>query len=204
MGRPLPGYRVVLIDVDGREGSDGEVCLDLSAGPLGLMRGYEDSEQATAQAMRGGCYHTGDTAVRDADGYVTFVGRADDVFKASDYRISPFELESVLLEHEAVTEVAIVPSPDPLRLAIPKAFITIKGDAVPGRELAESILAFARRQLAPYKRVRRIEFVTELPKTLSGKIRRVELRNAESERRQRRERGAHEYFEDDFPGLKRE
>jgi acetyl-CoA synthetase len=204
MGRPLPGYRVVLIDIDGRESSDGEVCLDLSAGPLGLMRGYEDSEQATAQAMRGGCYHTGDTAVRDADGYVTFVGRADDVFKASDYRISPFELESVLLEHEAVTEVAIVPSPDPLRLAIPKAFVTVRGDAVPGSELAESILAFARRQLAPYKRVRRIEFVTELPKTLSGKIRRVELRNAESERRQRRERGTHEYFEDDFPGLKRE
>ncbi|MGE5170510.1 MAG: AMP-binding protein [Rudaea sp.] len=204
MGRPLPGYRVVLLDVDGREAADGEVCLDLSAHPLGLMRDYEDSEQATARAMRGGYYHTGDTAVRDADGYVTFVGRADDVFKASDYRISPFELESVLLEHEAVTEVAVVPSPDPLRLAIPKAFVTVRSDAVPGGELAESILAFARRQLAPYKRVRRIEFVTELPKTLSGKIRRVELRNAESERRQRRERAPHEYSEDDFPALKRE
>ncbi|MEO9136257.1 MAG: AMP-binding protein [Casimicrobiaceae bacterium] len=204
MGRPLPGYRVTLLDVEGREGPDGEVCLDLGARPLGLMRGYEDSPQATAQAMRDGCYHTGDTAVRDADGYVTFVGRADDVFKASDYRISPFELESILLEHEFVTEVAVVPSPDPMRLAIPKAFITVSSGSVPSRELAENILAFARRQLAPYKRVRRIEFVIELPKTLSGKIRRVELRKAEAERRQRGERSQNEYFEEDFPDLRRD
>ena len=204
MGRPLPGYRVVLLDVDGREADDGEVCLDLSKDPLGLMRGYEDSAQATANAMRGGYYHTGDTAARDADGYVTFVGRADDVFKSSDYRISPFELESALLEHACVTEVAVVPSPDPLRLAIPKAYVTVTAGSVPGRDLARDIFAFARRQLAPYKRVRRIEFVTELPKTLSGKIRRVELRNAEAARRERSERAEHEYFEDDFPELKRE
>ena len=204
MGRPLPGYRVTLLDVEGREGPDGEVCLDLDARPLGLMRGYQDSPQATAQAMRDGCYHTGDTAVCDADGYVTFVGRADDVFKASDYRISPFELESILLEHEFVTEVAVVPSPDPMRLAIPKAFITVSSGSVPSRELAENILAFARKQLAPYKRVRRIEFVIELPKTLSGKIRRVELRNAEAERRQRGERSQNEYFEEDCPDLRRD
>ena len=200
----MPGYRVVLLDVDGREADDGEVCLDLSRVPLGLMRGYEDSEQATAHAMRGGFYHTGDTASRDADGYVTFVGRADDVFKSSDYRISPFELESALLEHECVTEVAVVPSPDPLRLAIPKAYVTITSGSVPDRALARDILAFARRQLAAYKRVRRIEFVTELPKTLSGKIRRVELRKAEAARRERDERAEHEFFEEDFPDLKRE
>ena len=204
MGRPLPGYRVRLLDVDGHGADEGEVCLDLAAHPLGLMRGYEDSPQATAQAMRDGHYHTGDTATRDADGYVTFVGRADDVFKASDYRISPFELESALLEHAAVTEVAIVPSPDPIRLAVPKAFVTLATGSEPGRELAEDILAFARRQLAPYKRVRRIEFVTELPKTLSGKIRRVELRRTEALRRQGDQRAALEYFEEDFPGLKRE
>ncbi len=204
MGRPLPGYRVSLRDIDGRAADEGEVCLDLAAHPLGLMRGYEDSPQATAQAMRDGHYHTGDTATRDADGYVTFVGRADDVFKASDYRISPFELESALLEHAAVTEVAIVPSPDPLRLAVPKAFVTVTAASQPGSALAEDILAFARRKLAAYKRVRRIEFVAELPKTLSGKIRRVELRHAEAERRRRGLREPLEYFEEDFPGLKRD
>jgi len=204
MGRPLPGFRVVLLDLDGREADDGEVCLDLAKGPLGLMRGYEDSAQATAKAMRDGYYHTGDTATRAGDGYVTFVGRADDVFKSSDYRISPFELESALLEHECVTEVAVVPSPDPLRLAIPKAYVTVTSGSVPGRELARDILAFARRQLAAYKRVRRIEFVGELPKTLSGKIRRIELRNAEAARRARNERAQHEYFEEDFPDLKRD
>ena len=204
MGRPLPGYRISLLDVDGRAADEGEVCLDLDAHPLGLMRGYEDSPQATAQAMRDGHYHTGDTATRDADGYVTFVGRADDVFKASDYRISPFELESALLEHVAVTEVAIVPSPDPIRLAVPKAFVTLAAGSAAGRELAEDILACARGKLAAYKRVRRIEFVAELPKTLSGKIRRVELRHAEAERRQRGLREPLEYFEEDFPGLKRD
>ena len=204
MGRPLPGYRVALLDLEGREAADGEVCLDLDAHPLGLMRGYEDSPQATAQAMRDGFYHTGDTATRDADGYVTFVGRADDVFKSSDYRISPFELESTLLEHACVTEVAVVPSPDPVRLDIPKAYVTVTAGTAPNRALAQDILAFARRQLAPYKRVRRIEFVAELPKTLSGKIRRVELRKAEALRRERGERAQDEYFEEDFPDLKRE
>ena len=204
MGRPLPGYRVVLLDASGREASEGEVCVRLDPRPLGLMQDYEDSPQATAQAMRDGYYHTGDTAIRDADGYVTFVGRSDDVFKASDYRISPFELESALLEHDAVTEAAVVPSPDPVRLAVPKAFITVTSASVPSPELARNILVFARSQLAPYKRVRRIEFVVELPKTLSGKIRRVELRKVEAERRARGARDEHEYFEEDFTDLKRD
>jgi len=203
MGRPLPGYQVALLDVDGKECDEGEVCLKLGdARPLGLMACYEDSAEKTADVMRDGYYHTGDVAMRDADGYLTFVGRADDVFKASDYRISPFELESVLIEHDAVTEVAVVPSPDPLRLAVPKAFVTLAKDRTPGTELAREILAFARERLAPYKRVRRIEFVTELPKTLSGKIRRVDLRKLEAERRERNVRDAQEYFEEDFPGLK--
>ncbi|KAB0564533.1 AMP-binding protein [Pseudomonas sp. R11F] len=198
MGRPLPGYQVALLDPDGRPGTEGEVALPLAVRPLGLMLGYEDSPEKTAEVMRDGYYRTGDTAQIDADGYITFVGRADDVFKASDYRISPFELESALIEHPAVMEVAVVPSPDPLRLAVPKAFLILAHDSVGDAELARHILAFAREQLAPYKRVRRIEFVSELPKTISGKIRRVELRQMEVLRRQGDTRGEHEHFEEDF------
>ncbi|WP_095153801.1 AMP-binding protein [Pseudomonas sp. Irchel 3E13] len=202
MGRPLPGYQVSLLDPDGLPGNEGEVALPLAIRPLGLMLGYEDSPEKTAEVMRDGYYRTGDTAQIDADGYITFVGRADDVFKASDYRISPFELESALIEHPAVMEVAVVPSHDPVRLAVPKAFLILAHDQVGSAELAHSILAFAREHLAPYKRVRRIEFVTELPKTISGKIRRVELRQMEVQRRQGDSRGEHEHFEEDFPQLK--
>ncbi len=202
MGRPLPGYAVVLLNADGQPADEGEVCLALAERPLGLMVGYQDSAEKTADVMRDGHYHTGDVAMRDGDGMITFVGRADDVFKASDYRISPFELESALIEHEAVAEVAVVPSPDPLRLAVPKAFLLLTAGATPDRALAEAIFAFARRQLAPYKRVRRIEFVTELPKTISGKIRRVQLRQQEAERRAAGTRSDGEFFEDDFPGLR--
>ena len=202
MGRPLPGYEVVLLDVDDHPSDEGEVSLNLAVRPLGLMEAYEDSPEKTAEVMRQGCYRTGDTATRDADGYITFVGRADDVFKASDYRISPFELESCLIEHPAVTEVAIVPSPDPVRLAVPKAFVTLLPGEHPSAELAEAIFAFSRERLAPYKRVRRIQFVTELPKTISGKIRRVQMRRAEHERSEATARGEFEYFEEDFPALK--
>lgn len=198
MGRPLPGYQVALLDADGVPGTEGEVALPLDVRPLGLMLGYEDSPEKTAEVMRDGYYRTGDTAQIDADGYITFVGRADDVFKASDYRISPFELESALIEHPAVMEVAVVPSPDPLRLAVPKAFLILAHDAPGSAELARHILDFAREHLAPYKRVRRIEFVSELPKTISGKIRRVELRQMEVLRRQSETRGEHEHFEEDF------
>lgn len=198
MGRPLPGYQVALLDADGVPGTEGEVALPLEVRPLGLMLGYEDSPEKTAEVMRDGYYRTGDTAQIDADGYITFVGRADDVFKASDYRISPFELESALIEHPAVMEVAVVPSPDPLRLAVPKAFLILAHDALGSAELARHILEFAREHLAPYKRVRRIEFVSELPKTISGKIRRVELRQMEVVRRQSDTRGEQEHFEEDF------
>jgi len=198
MGRPLPGYQVALLDADGVPGTEGEVALPLDIRPLGLMLCYEDSPEKTAEVMRDGYYRTGDTAQIDADGYITFVGRADDVFKASDYRISPFELESALIEHPAVMEVAVVPSPDPLRLAVPKAFLILAHDAPGSAELARHILEFAREHLAPYKRVRRIEFVSELPKTISGKIRRVELRQMEVVQRQSGTRGEQEHFEEDF------
>lgn len=204
MGLPLPGYKIKLLDADGHEADEGEVCIDLSARPLGLMEGYLDSPEKNAEVMRGGYYHTGDTAARDADGYLTFVGRADDVFKASGYRISPFELESALIEHEAVVEVAVVPCPDPVRTAVPKAYLILAPGAVAGPELAEMIFAFARQQLAPYKRVRRIEFVTELPKTISGKIRRVQLRAQEVERHASSTRGAGEHMESDFPNLRQD
>lgn len=202
MGRPLPGYRVTMLDPDGVPGNEGEVALPLDVRPLGLMLCYEDSPEKTAEVMRDGYYRTGDTAQIDEDGYITFVGRADDVFKASDYRISPFELESALIEHPAVMEVAVVPSPDPVRLAVPKAFLILAHGEPGNAELAGDILAFAREHLAPYKRVRRIEFVTELPKTISGKIRRVELRQMEVQRRQSETRGAQEHFEEDFPQFK--
>jgi len=201
MGRPMPGYDVVLLDPDGREAEEGEIALKLDPRPTGLMIGYKDDAEKNAEVMAGGYYRTGDVASRDADGYITYVGRADDVFKASDYRISPFELESVLIEHPAVAEAAVVPSPDPLRLAVPKAVVTLVAGQKPSPELAEDILRFTREHLAPYKRIRRIEF-TDLPKTISGKIRRVELRRTEEDRRQKDQRGDLEFWEEDFPNLK--
>jgi acetyl-CoA synthetase len=197
MGRPLPGYHVVLVDpVSGEPSRDGEICLDLSQRPLGLMTGYLDDPALNEAAMRGGYYHTGDVATRDDDGYITYIGRTDDVFKASDYRISPFELESVLIEHEAVAEAAVVPSPDPVRLAVPKAYILLTATSEPSPELARSIMAFCRDRVAPYKRIRRIEFA-DLPKTISGKIRRVELRGLETSGRESI-RGVTEFWEEDF------
>jgi acetyl-CoA synthetase len=198
MGRPMPGHTVVLLDPDGHPADEGEICLDLRRRPTGLTEGYADDRDATAKVMRGGYYHTGDIAARDADGYFTYIGRADDVFKASDYRLSPFELESALIEHPAIAEAAVVPSPDPIRHAVPKAFVTLAPGYDPSAELAREIFAFLRQSLAPYKRIRRLEFAA-LPKTISGKIRRVELRALEAERRRRGERGAAEFFEDDVP-----
>ncbi|ROQ95071.1 acetyl-CoA synthetase [Streptomyces sp. 2132.2] len=177
MGRPAPGYEIVLLDpLTGKESPDeGELCVDLRTRPAGVMTGYRDDPERTAEAMAGGLYRTGDIASRDEAGYLTYVGRSDDVFKASDYKISPFELESALLEHEAVAEAAVVPAPDPLRLAVPKAYIALAAGWEPGPETARALFAHSRAVLSPYKRIRRIEFA-ELPKTVSGKIRRVELR----------------------------
>jgi acetyl-CoA synthetase len=203
MGRPLPGYEIALIDpASGEAADEGEICIDLSDRPAALMVGYRDDADRNAQAMAGGYYHTGDVATRDADGYITYVGRTDDVFKASDYRISPFELESVLIEHEAVAEAAVVPSPDPLRLAVPKAYVVLAAGWAPDRDTALTILRHCREHLAPYKRVRRLEF-TELPKTISGKIRRVELRGREQQLRGASEAAPPGEFSDaDFPELR--
>lgn len=199
MGRPLPGYEMVLLDpATGEEKSDeGELCVRLDPPPVSLMTGYRDDADTPNDALmevanRDGAYHTGDVVAKDADGRLTYVGRADDVFKASDYRISPFELESVLVEHEAVAEAAIVPSPDPVRLAVPKAHVVLAAGWEPSAETAQAILQYARTHLAPYNRIRRIEF-GELPKTISGKIRRVELRGAEST-----ERREGEFWDSDF------
>ena len=196
MGKPLPGYDVVLLDGEGKECEEGEVALRLSPRPTGLMTGYIDDPERTQAVMANGYYRTGDEARRDDDGYIHFVGRGDDVFKSSDYRISPFELESVLVEHELVAEAAVVPSPDPVRLSVPKAFIVLRPGAPETHETARAIFAFASEKLAPYKRIRRLEFAP-LPKTISGKIRRVELRKAEAARREKGERGEKEFWLDD-------
>nr|WSX76152.1 AMP-binding protein [Streptomyces sp. NBC_00899] len=178
MGRPTPGYTVTLLDpVTGVPANEGEICLDLSSRPVGLMTGYAGDPERTEEAMGGGYYRTGDIGSRDADGYITYVGRADDVFKSSDYKISPFELESALLEHEAVAEAAVVPAPDDLRLAVPKAYVVLADGWAPDGGTAKAIFAHSRSVLAPYKRIRRLEFAP-LPKTVSGKIRRIELREA--------------------------
>jgi acetyl-CoA synthetase len=204
MGRPLPGYVIDLIDpASGAHGETGEICIDLSRRPVALMVGYRDDSAHTAEVMRDGLYHTGDVASRDSDGYITYVGRSDDVFKSSDYRISPFELESVLIEHPAVAEAAVVPSPDPVRLSVPKAFIAVGVGYVASEEVARSIFEHSQANLAAYKRIRRLEFA-ELPKTISGKIRRVDLRAKELDLRAQNERARaeNEYWEEDFPDLR--
>ncbi len=197
MGRPLPGYKVVLLDPQDQPADEGEISFELAERPSGLMLGYAGDEAKTAEVTRAGHYHTGDVAQRDADGYITYVGRADDVFKASDYRISPFELESVLIEHPAVAEAAVVPSPDALKLAVPKAFVMLTAGHAPNAATARDILMFCRDKLAPYKRIRRLEFL-DLPKTISGKIRRVEMRQKEQARAMPVVKAEGEYFDDEF------
>jgi len=186
MGRPTPGYAVALLDpatgvpLDGP--GEGELCLDLSVPTVALMRGYFGDEALTAEACRDGYYHSGDIGSRDADGYITYVGRADDVFKASDYKISPFELESALMTHEAVAECAVVASPDPTRGNVPKAYVILARGVEPGPDAARAIFTHARGCLNGYQLVRILEFTEALPRTVSAKIRRVELRDAEAGR----------------------
>lgn len=172
----MPGVRIEIVDPDtGELSNQGEITLPLDPWPFNLTPGYLGGSP-TAQAD--GRYHSGDLVTISEDGYLTYVGRTDDVFKASDYKVSPFELESVLIEHPAVMEAAIVPAPDPLRLAVPKAYVALADGFEPTAETALSILRHAKANLAPYLRVRRIEFA-ELPKTVSGKVRRVVLRARE-------------------------
>jgi acetyl-CoA synthetase len=200
MGRPLPGYDIALLDEDGQPAKEGEIAIHLKPRPAPMMAGYDGDPERNAAVLGGAYYRTSDTAYRDDAGYLWYVGRSDDVFKSSDYRISPFELESALLEHDAVAEAACIPSPDPLRLCVPKAVVVLKPGWDASRDTAASILAFSRKRLAPFQRIRRLEFAA-LPKTISGKIRRVELRAVENERRARGERGSAEFWEEEFPEI---
>lgn len=200
VGKASPGHQVVLLDGDGHEAEEGEIALKLDPRPMSLFSAYMDDPKKTEAVMQGGYYRTGDVASRDADGYYTYVGRADDVFKSSDYRLSPFELESALVEHDTIAEAAVVPSPDAIRWNVPKAFITLKPGVQPTRDVAREIFRFVRKRLGPYKRVRRIEF-SELPKTISGKIRRVQLRAVELEERGLGSRRSNEFWEEDFTDL---
>ncbi|MDA9466167.1 AMP-binding protein [Bradyrhizobium sp. CCBAU 53415] len=201
MGRPLPGYRVQISDADGSPAREGEVTLVLGTGrPAGLMQGYQ-GDHGELLGAEGELYRSGDVVFEDDEGYLTFVGRSDDVFKSSDYRISPFELESVLLEHELVAEAAVVPSPDPIRLAIPKAFVLLTSGAERSPETALSIFEHLHTRLAPFKRIRRLEIVTELPKTISGKIRRVQLRRLERDNDRDDPLRGREFREEEFPEL---
>lgn len=197
VGRPLPGFELHLLDEDDGEVSEGELSVRLGADrPVGLMQGYRIDD--ANQPLDGAYYRTGDVAMRDEEGRFTYVGRADDVFKASDYRISPFELESILIEHPAVMEAAVIPSPDPIRLAVPKCLVNPAEGHAPSAALAADILAHARNVLGPFKRIRRIQFDNDLPKTISGKIRRVELRRREVELRKGDGRADLEWFEEDL------
>src|SRR3984957_19063432 len=203
MGRPLPGYRVRITDSDGQETNEGEVSLVLGdVRPAGLMQGYQ-GDDGTLSGADGDLYRSGDVVFADDEGYLTFVGRSDDVFKSSDYRISPFELESILLEHESVAEAAVVPSPDPIRLAIPKAYVLLVAGTDRSADTARSIFLHLHERLAPFKRIRRIELVTELPKTISGKIRRVQLRRLEHDNNRGDSLLGAEFREEDFPELQK-
>jgi len=193
MGKPAPGYRLALLDPDGHEAKEGELTLRLHPRPLGLMTSYADDDAKTRAVMSGGYYRTGDTAARDDDGYFWFIGRADDVFKSSDYRISPFEIESALIECGAVAEAAVIPAPDAIRGNVPKAYVTLAPGFDASADTAARIFEELKGRLAPFRRVRRIEFVPELPKTVSGKIRRVQLRAQEMNREAA---GELEYFEE--------
>ncbi|MDJ0324822.1 AMP-binding protein [Cryobacterium sp. PH31-AA6] len=203
MGLPLPGVRINLVDpITGEVMDEGEICLDLSETAVNLMAGYHGDPERTAEGVRDGYFHTGDVASRDSDGYITFIGRTDDIFKSSDYKVSPFEVESVLLEHPAVAEAAVVPAPDDTRLNIAKAYIALAAGWESNGQTALEVLRHARNGLPPYMRVRRVEFF-ELPKTSSGKIRRVELRMREDAAAATRTRLPDEWRDDQFPELKR-
>ena len=183
MGKPVPGFTVAIVDEDGNElppEEEGQIAVKVKPHrPVGMFREYWKDPEAMSGSFRGDWYLTGDKGYRDEDGYFWFVGRSDDVIISAGYRIGPFEVESALIEHPAVAESAVVASPDPVRGDIVKAFVILKPGYVSSDELALSLQNHVRQTTAPYKYPRAIEFVTELPKTISGKIRRVELREQE-------------------------
>jgi acetyl-CoA synthetase len=202
MGVEAPGFQIAILDDNHNPVAaerDGILAIRVKPRrPVGVMEGYVDPREKNREVFVGDWYLTGDLASRDAAGYFWFIGRADDVFKSSDYRISAFEVESELLAHPSITEVAVVASPDPLRGFVPKAYIMLKPGQNPSRELALDIFTFTRHGMAPYKRPRIIQFVDELPKTVSGKIKRTDLRKFENDLRGASTRNRDEYFESDF------
>jgi acetyl-CoA synthetase len=202
MGVEAPGFNISIVNdehlpVD--PGTEGPIAVKVKPSrPMGLMAGYIDPPERNLDVFVGDWYLTGDVAYKDKGGCFWFIGRADDVFKSSDYRIGSFELESELLAHPAVTEVAIVASPDPLRGFVPKAFVMLRPGLVPSKSVAIELYRFIREKIAPYRRPRIIEFVPELPKTISGKIRRADLRKYEQELRDKSTRAENEYREADL------
>jgi acetyl-CoA synthetase/medium-chain acyl-CoA synthetase len=191
MGKPSPGFYLAVIDHDGHElppNKEGDIAVRITPErPLGLFQEYWKNPDAMSRSFKGQWYLTGDRAYRDEDGYFWFVGRADDVIISAGYRIGPFEVESALVEHAAVAESAVVASPDDVRGEIVKAFVILAPGHTPSDQLAEELQEHVKKVTAPYKYPREIEFVTELPKTISGKIRRVELRERERARKQARQ-----------------
>jgi acyl-coenzyme A synthetase/AMP-(fatty) acid ligase len=184
MGKPSPGFEIAVIDENGKPcepGEEGDIAIRIHPNrPVGLFREYWNDPEATKNCIRSDWYITGDRAYVDGDGYFWFVGRADDVIISAGYRIGPFEVESALLEHPAVVEAAVVASPDPVRGEVVKAFVVLGKEYQPSEALAEELQDHVKRVTAPYKYPREVEFVTELPKTISGKIRRIELRQREA------------------------
>jgi acetyl-CoA synthetase len=179
IGKLNPIYDILFLDAEGNEapeGAEGEICIRAERGAVGLFMGYYRDEKATNRAWRGGLYHTGDMARRDADGYVYFIGRADDIIKSAGYRIGPYEVESVLERHPAVRECAVTGVPHPLRGQVVKASIVTAAPYEPSDALKKELRAFMKKTAAAYKIPRVIEFVDELPKTISGKVRRVAMR----------------------------
>jgi acetyl-CoA synthetase len=198
MGKPTFLYDILIADEEGRmvpDEEEGSITVNRIPGKTdGIFAGYFGDEARKKEVFRHGLYYTGDKAYRDRDGYIWFVGRDDDVIKTSDYRVGPFEVESILLEHEFVVESAVVASPHPVKGFIVKAFVVLNKDLPVHADTAKELFEFSRKNLAAYKVPRIFEFVDELPKTISGKIRRVELRGLEADRRARNERGEFEYF----------
>ena len=185
MGKPSPIYDIHLIDEDGNDvprGTVGEIVINTEKPHPGLFSGYYRNPEVTAESWHDGYYHTGDTAWMDEDGYLWYVGRTDDVIKSSGYRIGPFEIESVLMEHPAVLECAVTGAPDPVRGIVVKATIVLTKKYEPSEELKKELQTYVKKQTAPYKYPRIVEFVTELPKTISGKIRRTEIRARDNQK----------------------
>jgi len=201
MGKASPGYEIKILDEKLDEvprGQDGQIAVaTYPVKPLGLLFGYDDPEK-NKEIFKGGWYLTGDTAFMDENDFVHFIGRVDDVFKSLDYRISPFEVESEIMEHHAVMEVGVVPTIDNRDRIVPKAFIVLKPDFIPNKQMALELFRFIRDNMAPYKRPRSIEFMDEFPKTISAKVMRKDLKAYDKELKAEGKRGTKEYFEKDF------